>query len=624
MLVGPVGALFMDNISTGLDSSTTYQIVNSIKQSIHIFNKTAIISLLQPPPETFELYDDIILLSEGRNVYQGPREYILEFFESMGFKCPERKGIAHYLQEITSSKDQRQYWFHEESAYRFISVNEFAESFKSFHIGLAIQQQLANPFDRSKSHPAALTKTRYGASKKELMKACLSREVILFKRNAFLHVFKMFQLVLSAIILATVFVQARKHHRTVEDGTVYLGALYFGLSTINFSGFFEFPLTIDKLPIFYKQRDLLFYPSWAFSLPTSIVGVPISIFEVALWVAITYYTSISVNEFLSETWKQALNGTKESLGVAVLKTRGVFTSPSWYWIGLVHWLVLYSFFNGICTLAFAYLDQLSTPPRDSEDLHFRTKYAQSYFTQFKACLWKQHKSYWRNTPHNAVRLFSTTAMSIIFGVLFWNLGSKRRTRQDIFNAMGAMYTAITFMGMLSGASIRQFIIAERTVFYRERAAGIYSALVYAIAQVAIEIPYTIAQVALYGFVVYSMMGFEWTASEFFLNTFFMFITVLLFIYFGIMIVAVSPSQAAAAALSSVFYSMWNLFSGFIIPRPRIFVWWRWYAWVCPVAWSLWRMATSQYGDLHAKLESEETVAHFMDDYNLGLDMTGYG
>lgn len=83
--------------------------------------------------------------------------------------------------------------------------------------------------------------------------------------------------------------QARKHHSTIEDGTVYLGALFFVLNTVTFTGFFELPLTIDKLPIFYKQRDLLFYPSWAFSLPTSILGIPISIFEVALWVAITYH-----------------------------------------------------------------------------------------------------------------------------------------------------------------------------------------------------------------------------------------------------------------------------------------------------------------------------------------------
>ena len=100
MLVGPAKALFMDEISTGLDSSTTFQIVNSLRQSIHILNGTAVISLLQPAPETYDLFDDIILLSDGQIVYQGPRENVLEFFEYMGFKCPERKGVADFLQEV--------------------------------------------------------------------------------------------------------------------------------------------------------------------------------------------------------------------------------------------------------------------------------------------------------------------------------------------------------------------------------------------------------------------------------------------------------------------------------------------------------------------------------------------
>ena len=100
MLVGPARALFMDEISTGLDSSTTFQIVNSIRNSIHILEGTAVISLLQPAPETYELFEDIILLSDGQVVYQGPRENALEFFESMGLKCPERKGVADFLQEV--------------------------------------------------------------------------------------------------------------------------------------------------------------------------------------------------------------------------------------------------------------------------------------------------------------------------------------------------------------------------------------------------------------------------------------------------------------------------------------------------------------------------------------------
>ena len=98
MLVGPSKVLFLDEISTGLDSSTTFQIVNSIKQYVHIFNGTAVIP---PAPETCNLFDDIILISDVQIVYQGSRERVLEFFESMGFKCPERKGVADFLQEVS-------------------------------------------------------------------------------------------------------------------------------------------------------------------------------------------------------------------------------------------------------------------------------------------------------------------------------------------------------------------------------------------------------------------------------------------------------------------------------------------------------------------------------------------
>ena len=100
MLVGPSKAFFMDEISTGLDSSTTFQILKCLQQSVHVMDTTMFISLLQPAPETFELFDDIILLSEGQILYQGPRESVLDFFEFMGFKCPERKGVADFLQEV--------------------------------------------------------------------------------------------------------------------------------------------------------------------------------------------------------------------------------------------------------------------------------------------------------------------------------------------------------------------------------------------------------------------------------------------------------------------------------------------------------------------------------------------
>ncbi|CAN4076596.1 unnamed protein product [Withania somnifera] len=289
MMVGPARALFMDEISTGLDSSTTYQIVNSIRQSIHILQGTAVISLLQPAPETYDLFDDIILLSDGQIVYQGPRENVLEFFEYMGFKCPERKGVADFLQEVTSRKDQEQYWARRDETYKFITVREFSEAFQSFHVGRRLGDELAVPFDKSKTHPAALTTKKYGVSKRELLKACTAREYLLMKRNSFVYIFKMIQLTLMASITMTLFLRTEMHRNTTIDGAVFLGALYYAVIMIMFNGFSELALSIMKLPSFYKQRDLLFYPAWAYALPTWILKIPITLVEVAIWVCMTYY-----------------------------------------------------------------------------------------------------------------------------------------------------------------------------------------------------------------------------------------------------------------------------------------------------------------------------------------------
>lgn len=68
-----------------------------------------------------------------------------------------------------------------------------------------------------------------------------------------------------------------------------MGALFIGLITHTFNGMSELPLSTKKLPVFYKQRDLLFFPAWAYALPTWILKIPISFVECGLYVVMTYY-----------------------------------------------------------------------------------------------------------------------------------------------------------------------------------------------------------------------------------------------------------------------------------------------------------------------------------------------
>ncbi|MFS7980703.1 putative ABC-2 type transporter [Helianthus anomalus] len=180
--------------------------------------------------------------------------------------------------------------------------------------------------------------------------------------------------------------------------------------------------------------------------------------------------------------------------------------------------------------------------------------------------------------------------------------------------MGSMYAAALFLSVQNASAVQPVVDIERTVFYRERAAGMYSALPYALAQAVVEIPYIFTQTIVYCLIVYAMMGFEWTAAKFFWYTFFQFCSLLYMTYYGMMTVAVTPNANIAAIVTFFFYGAFNLFSGFIIPRPKIPVWWRWYYWGNPLAWTIYGMVVSQFGEYDDVLANGETVKGYMNRY----------
>ncbi|KAK5783684.1 hypothetical protein PVK06_038197 [Gossypium arboreum] len=288
MIIGPNKALFMDEISTGLDSSTTFQIVTCLQQLTHITEATLLVSLLQPAPETFDLFDDIILMAEGKIVYQGPRSSVQEFFEHCGFRCPERKGVADFLQELLSEKDQAQYWYRKDQPHSFVSVDNFIVAFKKFHAAQKLNEELCTPFNRRESHKSALSFNMYSMGKWELLKTCMAREWLLMKRNSFVHIFKSSQLVVIALMTMTIFIRTRMKLDLVH-ASYYLGSLFYALIRLMTTGITELALTVSRLSVFYKQRDFYFYPAWAYSIPAAILKIPFSLMDAFLWTALTYY-----------------------------------------------------------------------------------------------------------------------------------------------------------------------------------------------------------------------------------------------------------------------------------------------------------------------------------------------
>ncbi|MQI71993.1 hypothetical protein EI017_24845, partial [Escherichia coli] len=130
-------------------------------------------------------------------------------------------------------------------------------------------------------------------------------------------------------------------------------------------------------------------------------------------------------------------------------------------------------------------------------MYFTTQYSQSTWGQFKSCIWKQWLTYWRSPDYNLVRYFFTLAAALVVGTIFWRVGTKRHNSSNMSMVIGALYGSVFFVGVNNCQTVQPVVAVERTVFYRERAAGMYSALPYAIAQVIVEIPYVFVQTIIF-------------------------------------------------------------------------------------------------------------------------------
>ena len=116
----------------------------------------------------------------------------------------------------------------------------------------------------------------------------------------------------------------------------------------------------------------------------------------------------------------------------------------------------------------------SQPAADTEALKFDTVYARNFLAQYRICLWKFNITYWRTPNYNATRFSFSLAVALIFGACFWKLGGSTGNEQQVYNTLGALLTSTLFLGILNSIFVQPVVSAERAVFYRERAAGMYS------------------------------------------------------------------------------------------------------------------------------------------------------
>nr|CAD7438544.1 unnamed protein product [Timema bartmani] len=98
LLTNPPIMLF-DEPTSGLDSSSSVQVMNHLK-SLADGGHTVVCVIHQPSSRLFQMFDDVLVLSEGRSLYCGPIHKMVAVFEAAGFGCPNYYNRSDFAIEV--------------------------------------------------------------------------------------------------------------------------------------------------------------------------------------------------------------------------------------------------------------------------------------------------------------------------------------------------------------------------------------------------------------------------------------------------------------------------------------------------------------------------------------------
>lgn len=275
----------MDEISTGLDSAATFDIVNSMKSLAVNFRTTVVLSLLQPSPEVFALFDDVLLLNNGHVIFHGQREQALPYFETLGFRCPPRRDVADFLLDLASDKQH----VYEIPSFPEDSIpylpEDFAQHFRQSQFYQDALDYIDSPVNRTWDISKLPIDCRpYRQTLSQDLMTLLRRQLLLSIRNVPFLRGRGIMVIVMAILYGTTYWQLDASSSQLVVGLAFSCSRFLSVAQAS-----NVPTFVATRAVFYKQRSAHFFRSLAYVISASVSQVPFSVVEISFMGTLVYW-----------------------------------------------------------------------------------------------------------------------------------------------------------------------------------------------------------------------------------------------------------------------------------------------------------------------------------------------
>ncbi|KAI4169784.1 MAG: hypothetical protein LQ343_005433 [Gyalolechia ehrenbergii] len=290
-----------DNSTRGLDSSTALDYANSLRIMTDVSDRTTLVTLYQAGESIYELMDKVLVIDEGRMMYQGPANEAKQYFIDLGFHCPDRQTTADFLTSVTDTT-QRVYreGFEHSTPKAPIDFERAFKNSASYQKVLAdvadyedyLQKtdfRDARQFKRSVQDQKSKTvskKSNFTVSLWRQVLACTAREFWLVWGDKPTLYTKFFIIVSNGLIVGSLFYDQPNSTDGAfsRGGTIFFSILFLGWLQLT-----ELMKAVSGRVVIARHKEYAFYRPSAVSLARVVADFPLILVQVIIFGIIMYF-----------------------------------------------------------------------------------------------------------------------------------------------------------------------------------------------------------------------------------------------------------------------------------------------------------------------------------------------
>nr|XP_024402508.1 pleiotropic drug resistance protein 1-like isoform X1 [Physcomitrium patens]XP_024402509.1 pleiotropic drug resistance protein 1-like isoform X1 [Physcomitrium patens]XP_024402510.1 pleiotropic drug resistance protein 1-like isoform X1 [Physcomitrium patens]XP_024402511.1 pleiotropic drug resistance protein 1-like isoform X1 [Physcomitrium patens]XP_024402512.1 pleiotropic drug resistance protein 1-like isoform X1 [Physcomitrium patens]XP_024402513.1 pleiotropic drug resistance protein 1-li len=212
-------------------------------------------------------------------------------------------------------------------------------------------------------------------------------------------------------------------------------------------------------------------------------------------------------------------------------------------------------------------------------------YGATYWQLCKIVTVRQFRTYWRNISYSFGRMMLMIVLGLILGTTYYQI--KYDNIAGMSSRMGLIYIGVIMVGLTNANNVIPQVNAERVVYYRERASNMYPVLFYSMSWTLAEIPYLCISSLLFCSICFSLGGVATDSAKISFEFWIILCEYTACItFFGIFLAMMTPNAQVATLIIPVVVNIWNMTSGFMIPKKKIPSFWMWLYWINPTQFTL--------------------------------------